>query len=113
MENGWTLGLRARSQPALGALLVSATLVGFGALGAPQALAQDGARLTPKVDCTCRFSGNDFHIGDSICMRSPQGLRMAVCGMVQNNTSWQFTNTPCPSARLAPKPANMTPALKS
>ncbi|MHA7772716.1 hypothetical protein [Roseibium sp. M-1] len=53
-----------------------------------------------SVSCTCRYKGQDYGIGESICLKSPDGLRMATCGMVLNNTSWQFSNAPCPLTQL-------------
>ncbi|MFN0264428.1 hypothetical protein ACKTEK_11175 [Tepidamorphus sp. 3E244] len=49
-----------------------------------------------NVPCTCRYQGRDFHQGESICIRG----ELAQCGMYLNNTSWKFTKTPCPMARL-------------
>jgi hypothetical protein len=58
-----------------------------------------------KADCTCRAFGRDFQTGESVCLRSPSGQsRLATCGMVLNNSAWQFTDTPCVSSR------RMTPA---
>ena len=52
--------------------------------------------LTPaSADCTCRSQGRDYELGQSVCLQSPKGARIATCGMVLNNTSWQFTETPC------------------
>lgn len=51
-------------------------------------------------DCTCRYQGSDFSIGENICLNGPNGPRMAVCTMVLNNTSWKTMETPCPSASL-------------
>jgi hypothetical protein len=65
--------------------LFFAGALGFGA----SALAQD-------VSCTCRYKGEKYGIGESICLKSPTGLRMATCEMVLNNTSWQISNAPCP-----------------
>ena len=42
-----------------------------------------------------RRSGRDFELGQSTCLATPKGARIATCGMVLNNTSWQFTDTPC------------------
>ena len=52
------------------------------------------------VSCTCRYKGEKYGIGESICLKSPEGLRMATCGMVLNNTSWQFSDAPCPLTQL-------------
>jgi hypothetical protein len=47
------------------------------------------------ADCTCRWQGRNYDLGQSVCLQSPKGARIATCGMVLNNTSWQFTETPC------------------
>ena len=66
------------------------------------------ALLSPaSADCTCRWQGRDYDLGQSVCLQSPKGARIATCGMVLNNTSWQFTETPCtvsqaPDASPAP-----------
>jgi|SRR3954471_12593411 hypothetical protein len=59
-------------------------------------------------NCICRARGKEFELGQSICLASPKGPRIATCGMVLNNTSWQFSETPCvisaapAGARFAP-----------
>ena len=65
------------------------------------------AAQAQNVTCTCRYEGFDYQIGESICLKSPSGSRMATCDMVLNNTSWRLTTAPCPSAALSP---DMTPA---
>ena len=47
------------------------------------------------ADCTCRSQGHDYELGKSVCLQTPKGARIATCGMVLNNTSWQFSDTPC------------------
>lgn len=56
-----------------------------------------GAMLAGSVraDCTCRAFGRNFALGHSACLATPQGPRLAVCGMVLNNTSWRFSEIPC------------------
>ncbi len=49
-------------------------------------------------DCTCRAQGRDFELGQTACLASPNGPRLATCGMVLNNTSWQITRRPCPES---------------
>ena len=53
-------------------------------------------------DCTCRARGRDFVLGQSVCLATPSGARIATCAMVLNNTSWQFTETPCVVSHLPP-----------
>ncbi|TYC65828.1 hypothetical protein FMN63_26050 [Stappia sp. BW2] len=74
--------------------LIFAEVLGFRA----SAIAQD-------ISCTCRYKGEKYGIGESICLKSPSGLRMATCEMVLNNTSWQFSNAPCPLTQ------NQSPAI--
>jgi hypothetical protein len=54
-----------------------------------------GGVTSAAADCTCRFQGRDFELGQNVCLPTPKGARVATCGMVLNNTSWQFTETPC------------------
>ena len=57
--------------------------------------AADAIASSAAADCTCRSQGRDYELGQSVCLQSPKGARIATCGMVLNNTSWQFTETPC------------------
>src|SRR5205085_4012882 len=66
--------------------------------------ASDASRA---ADCTCRSQGRDYELGKSVCLQTPQGARIATCGMVLNNTSWQFSETPCVMSRA---PDDDTPA---
>jgi hypothetical protein len=61
------------------------------------ALAVDALISAAAADpnCICRARGKEFELGQSTCLPSPKGPRIATCGMVLNNTSWQFTDTPC------------------
>ncbi|PVB63665.1 hypothetical protein DCO57_02475 [Labrenzia sp. 011] len=70
-------------------------MVVFGSLGGSLVKAQ-------TVSCTCRYKGQDYSLGESICLNGSDGSRMATCSMVLNNTSWQFSNAPCPVTRLQP-----------
>lgn len=55
-------------------------------------------------DCTCRGPGGRlFHQGETTCLPSPDGPRLARCAMALNNTSWAYTKERCePVARLLP-----------
>lgn len=50
------------------------------------------------ADCTCRALGRSFELGQSLCLVTPDGPRLAVCGMQVNVTSWRFSQMPCVSA---------------
>ena len=52
------------------------------------------------ANCTCRSQGRDYELGNSVCLQTPKGARIATCGMVLNNTSWQFSDTPCVISEL-------------
>lgn len=66
----------------------------------------DGAKAaSPKINCTCRYKGEDFHLGDIVCLSTPKGPRMAQCEMALNNTSWTITDGPCPTARDTSDPS--------
>jgi hypothetical protein len=58
------------------------------------------------ADCTCRAQGRMFEQGQAVCLATPTGLRVATCGMVLNNSAWEFSQTPCvTSQRLPQRPA--------
>ncbi|MFL5512530.1 MAG: hypothetical protein ACJ8CN_08895 [Gemmatimonadales bacterium] len=50
------------------------------------------------MNCFCRAQGRTFAVGETACLRTSEGPRVAECGMVLNNTSWQFTARPCPES---------------
>jgi hypothetical protein len=54
--------------------------------------------VQPLIDCTCRYQGQDFHLGEVICLATSSGPRIAQCEMALNNTSWTITDGPCPTA---------------
>jgi hypothetical protein len=44
--------------------------------------------------------GRLFQMGETVCLKSPVGQnRLATCGMVLNNSAWQFSETPCATSR--------------
>jgi hypothetical protein len=57
------------------------------------------------AECTCRSQGRDYELGKSVCLQTPKGARIATCGMVLNNTSWQFSDTPCVVSEMPADPA--------
>ena len=68
-------------------------------IGGPTALA---------AECTCRAGGRDYEVGRTVCLAVPEGHRLAICGMVMNNTSWRFSDTPCVGARRQPGQQGVT-----
>jgi hypothetical protein len=59
------------------------------------ALPATAVTASQAADCVCRAQGREFELGQTVCLASPKGPRIATCGMVLNNTSWQFSDTPC------------------
>jgi hypothetical protein len=53
------------------------------------------------ADCTCRAQGREFQLGERACLTTPKGARLATCGMVLNNSSWEFSETPCTVSALS------------
>lgn len=49
-------------------------------------------------NCTCRAEGVEATLGDTVCLKTSNGPRLARCEMVLNNTSWKFLDGPCPQA---------------
>ena len=45
--------------------------------------------------CTCRGRGGDMALGDQLCLRTPDGWRVATCVRAQNVTSWQAGEESC------------------
>lgn len=71
-----------------------------------------GSAAEPR--CTCRYAGQSYDLGTCVCMKAPGGIEQRVCcGMVLNNTSWEFTGEGCPVARAGPAaPARMRPSSR-
>lgn len=59
------------------------------------------------IECTCRAPGKRVELGGTICLRTPDGPRLARCVMDLNITSWKVLDAPCPTAAL-PDPAPMS-----
>lgn len=63
-----------------------AAFMGFVLIGSP-ALAGE--------QCSCRYKGQDIPVGGQVCLKTPDGPRIATCGFELNNTSWKFTQQSC------------------
>ena len=46
-------------------------------------------------ECTCRFFGHSYKVGEQVCLKTPKGLRVANCGLELNNTSWKISDRAC------------------
>lgn len=84
-----------------------------GELVQPAAAAAEANAVAAKPgSCICRALGIDHELGSTLCLRGPQGPRMAECVMVLNNTSWKFSDVPCALVGTASQPANLSYAGK-
>lgn len=48
--------------------------------------------------CRCRAQGMTATLGQTVCIPTPSGPRLARCDMALNNTSWTFLPGPCPQS---------------
>ena len=85
--------------------LVLALAVLGSPLAAPVASAHDPASPLHRAqaghnpaECYCRAQGRIFAQGESICLRTADGGRMAECRMETNVMSWGITERRCPDA---------------
>jgi len=53
--------------------------------------------------CTCRASGQDWRVGQTVCLRTAGGERLAICTTDENVTTWRISNVPCATSSLAPR----------
>jgi hypothetical protein len=59
-------------------------------------------RLPPNAPAARRAPGRQVELGQTACLMSPKGPRLATCGMALNNTSWQFSESPCTVSDVSP-----------
>ena len=71
-----------------------------------------GCISSALADCTCRAGGRDYELGQTVCLRTPAGPRLATCGMVLNNTSWQFSSAACVIAGAVAEPDDGKAAIE-
>ena len=69
------------------AVLGFATTIAVAAFAAPA-----------SANCTCRGPGVIARHGQTVCLKTPSGPRLARCEMVLNNSSWTFLPEACPQA---------------
>ena len=92
-----------------GGLAVAVMIAAAGPAGAESKFAPIPREpIPPQPPCTCRGSdGSSFQMGETICLRTAEGSRIARCVMVENNPSWQPSATPCPQALQLPMSRRM------
>jgi hypothetical protein len=52
------------------------------------------------IPCLCRFGGEAYRLGDTVCMHTHLGVQLARCDLLLNNTSWVPIGVPCTMSRL-------------
>jgi hypothetical protein len=57
-----------------------------------------GAVSSAQADCRCRARGVVATHGQTVCIQTHQGMRLARCEKVSNMSSWTFLEAPCPQA---------------
>ncbi|WP_186394072.1 hypothetical protein [Stappia sp. TSB10GB4] len=62
----------------------------------------DGSSAGTRPDCPCRYFGVKYRIGETVCLRGPDGPRLARCSMMLNNTTWETLDRSCPTSARAP-----------
>jgi hypothetical protein len=62
------------------------------------------AQGAARIDCTCRANGHSYHLGERVCLSTPQGFRVAECRMSQNVTSWAVGSEDCVVSAVTPAP---------
>ena len=67
----------------------------IGLVGGCATLAAAGD-ASADPNCTCRFQGQKYALGEYACIRG----RLARCEMVLNNTAWTFVSEGCPQVEL-------------
>jgi hypothetical protein len=64
---------------------------------------------TPAAaDCLCRAVGVVVSEGQTVCITTPDGRKLARCEKSQNVSSWRFLQDACPSAE-GPVPVEQAP----
>jgi hypothetical protein len=77
-------------------------------VAAASAAALVSASSAGAHDCQCRYAGQKYDQGATVCMRG----KIAECGMVLNNSSWNIVAEACPQVR-APGPPQPPISLAS
>ena len=75
----------------LRSVLFSTVIVAMAVLAHP-ALSAD--------NCSCRGNGEDIPEGQTVCLKTASGVKLARCQRVLNNTSWKILDKDCPTASL-------------
>jgi hypothetical protein len=76
------------------------------------AVAATFAAIAPaQADNSCVANGRYYRIGETACLKLPDGDQLALCSTVLNNTSWKKLRDGCPQDQIDEGQA-MPPALQ-
>ena len=86
----------------------------LNAWGAVVLLTGVGLAGQARAECNCLYNNQRYEQEDEVCMATPQGLRMARCGMLDNIAWWEMLDEPCPGqvSQSAP-PSATAPATRA
>ncbi len=59
-----------------------------------------GLATPAAADCHCRAIGVVVNEGETVCISTPTGRKLARCEKSQNVSSWRFLEGICPSADM-------------
>ena len=92
---------------------------GLTASAEPNLMQQTDPRITPGqvidgwgrvVPCRCRFQGQTYRLGETVCMTTHLGTVLTRCELYLNNTSWMPSTQACTiSGRPMPQFASLPP----
>jgi hypothetical protein len=51
------------------------------------------------IPCRCRYRGQEYRLGEIVCMQTHMGTVLTRCDLFMNNTSWIPTTDPCTVSR--------------
>lgn len=51
------------------------------------------------IPCRCRYQGQEYRLGEVVCMQTHMGTVMTRCDLFMNNTSWIPTTDACTISR--------------
>lgn len=51
------------------------------------------------IPCRCRYQGQEYRLGEVVCMQTHTGTVLTRCDLFMNNTSWIPTTDACTVSR--------------
>ena len=63
-------------------------------------------------NCKCRYAGGEAAQGELRCIKTSEGLRLARCEMVLNNSSWTMLQEKCTPDQVSRLPHSVAVAQR-